>query len=150
MMTAPSCSGDFGEKIVRRRSADRSPWIITPVSAICSRPVSRSITMSAPWCSADSSAAARGTSVATTSEARSSAEISQPSEPTRPMRSSARRSSGWNTTTSANRPTTAPVSRICVSSRRFRMRAAKYTANSTVTPITRRTALVPRMRLNSQ
>ena len=57
--TAPSWSGDFGEKIVRTRSAERSPWIITPVSAICSRPVSRSITMSAPWPSAERTAAAR-------------------------------------------------------------------------------------------
>ena len=30
MITAPSWSGDFGVKIVRSRSADRSPWIITP------------------------------------------------------------------------------------------------------------------------
>ena len=50
-------------KIVTSRSADRSPWIITPVSAISSSPVSRSSTISAPWPSADSSAAARATSV---------------------------------------------------------------------------------------
>ena len=52
-------------KIVRSRSADTSPWIITPVSATSSRPVSRSSTISAPWPSADSPAAARATSVAT-------------------------------------------------------------------------------------
>ena len=56
--------------------------------------------------------------------ARSAGESSQPNEPTRPMRSSARRSSGWKTTTSANRPTTAPVWRIWVSSRRSSDRAA--------------------------
>ena len=36
-------------------------------------------------------------------------------EPTRPIRSRARRSSGWKTTTRANRPTTAPLCRIWVS-----------------------------------
>ena len=54
MITAPSWSAVRGMKIVRSRSAERSPWIITPVSAISSSPVSRSITMSAPWPSADS------------------------------------------------------------------------------------------------
>jgi hypothetical protein len=149
-MTAPSWSADFGMNTVRRRSAERSPWIITPLSAISSRPVSRSRTMRAPWPSADSSDAARATSVATWSVVRSSAERSQRIEPTRPIRSSARRISGWNTTTSANRPTTAPVSRIWVSSRSWSRRAAKYTTNSTLTPITRRTARVPRIRLKSQ
>ena len=42
----------------------------------------------------------------------------QANDPTRPIRSSARRSSGWKMTTSANRPTTAPVCMIWVSSRR--------------------------------
>ena len=50
-------------KIVRSRSAETSPWSITPVSATSSSPVSRSSTISAPWPSADSPAAARATSV---------------------------------------------------------------------------------------
>ena len=54
-------------KIVSSRSADRSPWIITPVSAISSSPVSRSRTISAPWPSAERRAAARATSAATCS-----------------------------------------------------------------------------------
>ena len=57
-----------GMKIVRSRSAERSPWIITPVSAISSRPVSRSRTMSAPWpLRRQQAAAARATSSATCS-----------------------------------------------------------------------------------
>jgi hypothetical protein len=108
------------------------------------------MTIRAPWPSADSTLAARATSFATSSAWRLSADTSQPNEPTRPIRSRTRRSSGWKITTSAKRPTTAPVSRIWVSSRRLRIRAAKYTANSTDTPITSRTALVPRIRLNSQ
>ena len=68
---------------------------------------------------ADSSAAARATSVETWLTVRVSAgDRSQPNEPTRPIRSSARRSSGWKMTTRANTPTTAPVWRIWVSSRR--------------------------------
>ena len=47
MITAPSWSAVLGAKIVSRRSADRSAWIITPDSAISSRPVSRA--MSVPW-----------------------------------------------------------------------------------------------------
>ena len=90
MITAPSWSGVRGMKIVRRRSAERSAWIMTPVSAISSRPVSRSSTISAPWPSADSSVAAWATSSATCSTARCSAgERSQANDPTRPIRSSA-------------------------------------------------------------
>ena len=37
-ITAPSWSGLRGMKIVSSRSAERSPWIMTPVSAISSRP----------------------------------------------------------------------------------------------------------------
>ena len=97
----------------RRRGSSR------PVSATSSRPVSRSSTISAPWPSADSPAAARATSLATSSAVRDSGgESSQPNEPTRPIRSRARRSSGWKTTTSAKRPTTAPACRIWVSRRR--------------------------------
>ena len=100
-------------KIVRIRSAETSPWIITPVSAASSRPVSRSRTISAPCPSAESSAAARATSLATWSTARASAPgRTHPIDPTRPILSSARRISGWKITTSANRPTTAPPCRI--------------------------------------
>ena len=60
MITAPSWSAVRGEKIVRSRSAETSPWIMTPVSATSSSPVSRSMTMSAPWPSAERPAAARG------------------------------------------------------------------------------------------
>ena len=60
MITAPSWSGVRGEKIVRSRSAETSAWIMTPVSATSSRPVSRSRTMSAPWPSAESSAGGVG------------------------------------------------------------------------------------------
>ena len=151
MMIAPSWSGAFGAKIVRIRSADTSAWIMTPVSATSSSPVSRSRTISAPWPSADICAAAWATSSATCSTARRSAgEKSQLNDPTRPMRSSARRSSGWKTTTRANSPTTAPACRICVSSWSWKKRAAAYTANRTVTPMTKLTARVPRIRLKSQ
>ena len=58
--------------------------------------------------SADRSAAALATSSATWPTARESAgDSSQASDPTRPIRSSARRISGWKMTTRANRPTTA-------------------------------------------
>ena len=73
--------------------------------------------MSAPWPSADSAAAARATSVGDDLDRPILGRHQPASEPTRPIRSSARRSSGWKTTTSANSPTTAPVSRIWVSSR---------------------------------
>ena len=59
-----------------------SAWSITPVSATSSRPVSRSRTISAPWPSADRSAAARATSSATRSTVRCSVgEKSQLNEP---------------------------------------------------------------------
>ena len=45
-------------------------------------------------------------------------ESAQPSDPTLPMRSRARRSSGWKMTTRASRPTTAPVCMMPESSRR--------------------------------
>ena len=55
-------------------------------------------TMRAPWPSADSSTAARATAAATCSASGFSAGKSQASEPTRPIRSRARRSSGWKIT----------------------------------------------------
>jgi hypothetical protein len=66
------------------------------------------------------------------------------------MRSSARRISGWKITTSANRPTTAPPWRIRVNSSSPNATASTYTTMRTLTPITSRTARVPRIRLNSQ
>ena len=62
MMTAPSWSSVAGPKIVHSSSCDRSAWSMTPVSAISSRPVSRSSTMSAPWPSRDRIPAALATS----------------------------------------------------------------------------------------
>ena len=69
-MTAPSWSAARGMKIVHSSSWDRSAWTITPVSAISSRPVSRSSTISAPWPSRDSRPAASATSAATCSISR--------------------------------------------------------------------------------
>jgi hypothetical protein len=66
------------------------------------------------------------------------------------MRSRARRSSGWKITTSANRPTTAPAWRIVVSRTSWKATANRYTTMRTLTPMTSRTARVPRIRLNSQ
>ena len=63
MITAPSCSGERGMKIVWSRSAETSPWIITPVSAISSSPSrarGRSARRGPP---PTGSAAARATSV---------------------------------------------------------------------------------------
>ena len=62
MITAPSWSSVRGAKIVVSSSCDRSEWSITPDSAISSRPVSRSRTMSAPWPSRDRIPAALATS----------------------------------------------------------------------------------------
>ena len=71
-----------GMKIVHRSSCERSAWSITPVSAISSRPVSRSRTIRAPWPSRDRMPAALATSIATCSIARCSAGAkSQPNEP---------------------------------------------------------------------
>ena len=50
--------------------------------------------------------------------------LSQASDPNRPMRSRARRNSGWKTTTSANRTTGVPTWRIWLSSRRSKSWAA--------------------------
>ena len=82
--------------------------------------------MSAPWPSADRTRGGVGDLVRDVlgGSVRSAGEKSQANDPTRPIRSSARRSSGWKTTTSANRPTTAPVWRIWVRSRRLERRAA--------------------------
>ena len=83
----------------------------TPDSAVRSwRPVSRSITISAPCRDPASSRAARETSRATVSAADTSEDTKRRfSEPIRPICSSPRRSSGWKTTTTAKRPTTAPA-----------------------------------------
>ncbi len=131
-------------------SSVRSAWSMTPVSAASSSPVSRSTTMSAPTRRAASPAAVRARVRAIRSAWPSAPdeENAQPIEPTRPMRSSPRRSSGWKMTTSASRPTTAPVSRIPESNRRSSSWASAYTAYSTIAPMTRRTARVPWMRLN--
>ena len=70
-------------------------------------------------------------------------------DPTRPIRSSARRISGWKMTTRANRPTTAAPCRMAVVSCSRKATARTYTTMRTLTPMTRRTARVPRIRLNS-
>ena len=120
MMTAPSWSAVRGAKIDCQQLLAQVRMEHDAASRRCPpEPVSRSMTMSAPVRDAASEAAVRASVRGTVSSASPRRrESAQPSEPTRPMRSRPRRSSGWKMTTSASSPTTAPVWRMPDSSRR--------------------------------
>ena len=107
---------DRAQELVREVGVDhharsrRSPRGPSRARGRSGRRVPRATASPPPWT----------TSAATCSLRRCSDGASQLSDPTRPIRSSPRRSSGWNTTTSANRPTTAPAWSSWVNSRSWR------------------------------
>ena len=102
MITAPSCSGEYGVKIVASRSADTFACISEPDSHVFARATtSRSIAMIAPMPERLSRSTASATSSATSlsSMRRKKRDIGD-----RPICASAARSSGAKTTSSAIAP----------------------------------------------
>ncbi len=100
-MTAPSCRGVLGSKMLTISSAVTRASILTPLSMYSCRPVFRMKTISAPTLRRDSASVAR--TISRTAIPFSSSAINRecPNKPPRPSCSRARRNSGWNTTGSA-------------------------------------------------
>ena len=113
--TAPSCNGEYGRNTLTNRSADTSASTGTPSSAYWRRPAERSITMRAPIRRAVSDSTA--STISSMTCARSAREAPNTLASTRPspIRASARRISGWKSTTRAMTQKDQKLSRIhCV------------------------------------
>ena len=102
-MAAPSCSGVFGMKTFKRKSAVMRPSIWMPVALMSLRPMLRSMTMSAPVLLADMTLTALASSRTTDCASSSSKSTDGPRNLPWPRCSSARRSSGWKTIGSATK-----------------------------------------------
>ena len=98
MMTAPSWSGEFGQKMLSSSSVDSSASMATPLEANSPSGVERSMTSSAPKRRSANCCAARGDGLGQPGIAARRRSCAGSSEPARPSCSSARRISGANST----------------------------------------------------
>ena len=142
MMTAPSCKGVSFSKIFNRRLSVTSPSILMPVSILSSSPTALSNTIRAPTFLCPIMTAALATaSIMSFSSASSSSTRLRNRRP-RPICSSARRSSGWNTTGKATIIIVMAFSNIQLMTCRFSHLLTITSAASTISPLTNAAALV--------
>ena len=102
MIAAPSCSGALSKNMFFNSSADTSAFTIVPVAMMLDRFTLRSKMISAPVLAAAMSVQACTVSLIAVSS--SGVDTVLVVEKLRPMRSSRRRNSGWNSTTNASSP----------------------------------------------
>src|SRR5579859_6993109 len=150
MITAPSCSGEFGQKMLSSRSVESRASMATPFEANSPSGVERSMTSSAPKRRSASCWAAR----AIVSARRMFGEatvVRGINDPARPSCSSARRISGWNNTGMAKISAGIELrSKNCIMVRLKTLLRTKPSVSKMRMPRTSVAADVPEIRLNSQ
>ncbi len=146
MITAPSCSGEYGRNSEVSSSFETAASIGLPASIWSSRLVSRSSTISAPTRFCDSTCEARTISSSICDSCWAETAGKKP----RPTRASARRMSCWKSTMMIKTADDRKLSRIRRSVTSWNISAAIQATISTIRPIRICTARVPRISSSSQ
>ena len=150
MITAPSCSGEFGQKMLSSRSVESNASMAMPLEAYSPSGVDRSMTSNAPKRRSGNCCAARAIVSAWRLFGEATV-VRGISEPARPSCSSARRISGWKSTGMAKMRAGIELrSKNCNIVRLKTLLRTKASVSRIRMPRTRVAAEVPEIRLSSQ